>query len=184
MVSVKRSIHDRKGPFMIDKKINKNHTNLAEAQQGWYWPLRVLASHKYGQGQKAHTTVIQTNKFQGLFKDFLRTNYSFQGLKIYSINWRFWTSFWALYLLKLSMESFTIFTSSAMVDYIILCYFPKRHFAKWLGMTRNCIWGTEQKGIGNKETEIKHHSFTKMFLHSYKNLYVSALWVNKLQKCK
>ena len=51
-------------------------------------------------------------------------------------------------------------------------------------MTRNCIWGTEQKGIGNKETEIKHHSFTKMFLHSYKNLYVSALWVNKLQKCK
>ena len=36
MVSVKRSIHDRKGPFMIDKKINKNHTNLAEAQQGWY----------------------------------------------------------------------------------------------------------------------------------------------------
>ena len=132
----------------------------------------------------AHTTVIQTNKFQGLFKDFLRTNYSFQGLKICSINWRFLTSFWALYLLQLSMESFTIFTSSAMVDHIILCYFPKQHFVKWLGMTRSCIWGTEQKVIWNKETEIKHHSYTKTFLHSYKNLYVSASWVNKLQKCK
>ena len=28
-----------------------------------------------------------TNKFQGLFSDFLRTNYTLQGLKIDSINW-------------------------------------------------------------------------------------------------
>ena len=41
------------------------------------------------------------------------------------------------------MESFTIFTSSAMVDHIILCYFTQQHFAKWLGKTCNYIWGTE-----------------------------------------
>ena len=41
------------------------------------------------------------------------------------------------------MESFTILTSSAMVDHIILNYFPQQHFAKWLGLTCNCFWGTE-----------------------------------------
>ena len=41
------------------------------------------------------------------------------------------------------MESFTIFTSSAIVDHIISYYFPQQHFAKWLGMTCNCIWSTE-----------------------------------------
>ena len=41
------------------------------------------------------------------------------------------------------MESFTIFTSSAMVDHIILYYFPQQRFVKWLGMTCNFTWGTE-----------------------------------------
>ena len=41
------------------------------------------------------------------------------------------------------MESSTILTSSAMVDHIILNYFPQQHFAKWLGLTCNCFWGTE-----------------------------------------
>ena len=41
------------------------------------------------------------------------------------------------------MESFTMFTSSVIVDHIISYYFPQQHFAKWLGMTCNCIWSTE-----------------------------------------
>ena len=41
------------------------------------------------------------------------------------------------------MESFTIFTSSAIVDHIILYYFQQQDFAKWLGMACNCILGTE-----------------------------------------
>ena len=40
-------------------------------------------------------------------------------------------------------SSFTIFTSSTIVDHIMLYYFPQQDFAKWLGMTCNCIWGTE-----------------------------------------
>ena len=40
-------------------------------------------------------------------------------------------------------SSFTIFTSSTIVHYIMLYYFPQQDFAKWLGMTHNCIWGTE-----------------------------------------
>ena len=41
------------------------------------------------------------------------------------------------------MESFTIFTSSAMVEYIILYYFPQNALKKWLSIVCNCIWGTE-----------------------------------------
>ena len=41
------------------------------------------------------------------------------------------------------MESFTIFTSSAIVDHIILYYFPQQDFVKWLGMTCNYIWRKE-----------------------------------------
>ena len=36
-----------------------------------------------------------------------------------------------------------IFTSSAFIDQVILYYFLQQDFAKWLGMTCNCIWGTE-----------------------------------------
>ena len=38
------------------------------------------------------------------------------------------------------MESFKIFTSSAMVD---LYFLLQQDFAEWLGMTCNFIWGTE-----------------------------------------
>ena len=41
------------------------------------------------------------------------------------------------------MESFTIFTSSVIVDHIISYYFPQQPFAKSVGMTCNCIWSTE-----------------------------------------
>ena len=41
------------------------------------------------------------------------------------------------------MESFMSFASLAFVDHVILYYFPQQHFAKWLGMTCNYIWGTE-----------------------------------------
>ena len=55
------------------------------------------------------------------------------------------------------MESFTIFTSAAMVDHFILYYFPQQHFAKWLGMTCNCIWGTEIAfKIKKKKWDIAH----------------------------
>ena len=80
------------------------------------------------------------------FEDFsriFRGKLQFSRTRFYSIIRQSLTSFWTPYLLNHSMESFTIFTSSAMVDHFILCYFPQQHFAKWLGMTRNCIWGTE-----------------------------------------
>ena len=88
----------------------------------------------------------------------------FSRTTIYSINRQSLTSFWTPYLLNHSMESFTIFTSSAMVDHIILCYFTQQHFAKWLGMTCNCIWGTEIAfEIKKKKTEIKYCLCTKCF---------------------
>ena len=57
---------------------------------------------------------LQRNKIQGLFKEKLQ----FSRSKIYSINWHSLTPFWTRYWLKHSMESFTIFTSSAMVDHL------------------------------------------------------------------
>ena len=64
--------------------------------------------------------------FKGCFKDKLQ----FSRTKIYFTNRQPLTSFWKPYLLKHS-----ILTFSAMVDHIILFYFPQQHFAKWLGMT-------------------------------------------------
>ena len=61
------------------------------------------------------------------------------------------------------MESFTIFTSSVIVDHIISYYFPQQHFAKWLGMTCNCIWSTEIT-FEIKKTKIQYCLCTKMFL--------------------
>ena len=74
-------------------------------------------------------------------KDFSRI---FQGQRyIHFTNSTFFNPFWSPYWLKHVIESFTIFTSSAIIDHIILHYFPQHDFAKWLGMTWNCIWGTE-----------------------------------------
>ena len=51
------------------------------------------------------------------------------------------------------MEPFTIFTSSAMADHIILYYVPQQHFTK---INVNSHWVY-------KETEIEFCSCTKMF---------------------
>ena len=88
------------------------------------------------------------------------------------------TSFWTPYWLKHLMESFTIFTSSAMVviiSHIMLYYFPQQHyFAKWqqsLGMTcslryTNSIW--------NKETEIKINIVASGIYWPY--IFISLPW--------
>ena len=88
----------------------------------------------------------QTSKFQGLFRDLPKTNYSLQGLiLIYSMNRHsltapFWTSYWLNHI----MESCIIFTSSAMVDRITkYTTFHYNTYGKWLGLTYNCIRGTE-----------------------------------------
>ena len=57
---------------------------------------------------------LQRNKIQGRFKDKLQ----FSRSKMYSINCHSLTPFWTRYWLKHSMESFTIVTSSAMVDHL------------------------------------------------------------------
>ena len=56
------------------------------------------------------------------------------------------------------MESYTIFISSAMVDHIILYYFPQQRFGKWLGVTCNCIWGTETAFKIKKEKQNTAHA--------------------------
>ena len=74
---------------------------------------------------------LQTNKFEGLFKDKLQ----FSTTPFDSFN-----PLWSTYWLKHVMESFKIFTSSAMVD---LYFLLQQDFAEWLGMTCNFIWGME-----------------------------------------
>ena len=53
------------------------------------------------------------------------------------------------------MKSFTIFTSSAMVDHIIFYYFPQKRFGKWLGM--------------KSELQLRYCSCKKMFLGTVAN---------------
>ena len=76
----------------------------------------------------------------------------------------FFNPLWSPHCLKHVMESFTIFTSSAILDHIIWYYFLQQDFAKWLGVTCNCIWGTVIAFALNKDTETKYCSCTKMFL--------------------
>ena len=81
-----------------------------------------------------HTTSDKpiSRTFQGFFKDKLQ----FAGTKNYSTNQHSLTLFWTPYWLKHVMESFTILTSSAMVDHIILNYFPQQHFQNdWVWLT-------------------------------------------------
>ena len=48
-----------------------------------------------------------------------------------------------------------------MFDHIILYYCPQQRFGKWLGMTCNCIWGTETAfKIKKQNQEIKYFSRT------------------------
>ena len=117
-----------------------------------------------GPQTKARFVQFQTNKFQGLFKDFSRTNYSFQGQRYINFNKStFFNPLWSPYCLKYIMQLFTLFTSSAIIDHIF--YFTLLSATRLCKMTgydlqlhlryRNSIW--------NKETEIKYCSCTKIF---------------------
>ena len=90
-----------------------------------------------------------TNKFQGLFKDFLRTNYSFHGLKIYSINWHnpLLNTLLAKTHHRDICDVIPHASTSAIVDHIIIfILLSATTFSKWLDqvwLTCNYIWGTE-----------------------------------------
>ena len=66
-----------------------------------------------------------TNKFQGLFSHFLRTNYTLHGLKIYSINWHnpLLNTLLAKTHHRVICDVIPHASTSAMVDHIILYYF-------------------------------------------------------------
>ena len=88
-----------------------------------------------------------THKFQGLFKDFLRTNYSFHGLKIYSINWHnpLLNTLLAKTHHGVICNVIPHASTSAMVDDIILYYFLRQHFSKWLDQLWLAITSEVQK---------------------------------------
>ena len=94
--------------------------------------------------------------FPGFFKEKLQ----FSRTKIlYSINRHSLTPFWTPHSLKHAMQSFTIFTSSAMADHInILFYFPQQHFGNdWV--TYNCTWYCScTKMFNEKEVNFKDFS--------------------------
>ena len=71
-----------------------------------------------------------TNKFQGLFRDLLRTNDSLQGLKIYSINWHnpLLNTLMAKTHHRVICDVIPHASASAIVDHIILYYFLQQHF--------------------------------------------------------
>ena len=62
------------------------------------------------------------------------------------------------------MESFAIFISSAIVDHIILYNSTKQRFVKCLGMTCNCIWGTETAFKIKKQKKI-------LLMHKIQNVF-------------
>ena len=103
---------------------------------------------------------LSTNKFQGLQSRIFPGQITV--LKDYHL---FNKS--ANYRLKHVMESFTIFTSSAKVDHIILYYFQQQRFGKWLAMTYNCIWSTEK--AFKKKKQVRYCSYTNMFLDKVVN---------------
>ena len=67
------------------------------------------------------------------------------------------------YWLRHVMESFTIFTSSAKVDLVILYYFQQQRFGKWLAMTCNCIWSTEKAFKIKKQRSDTVHTQKNVF---------------------
>ena len=99
---------------------------------------------------------------QGFFKDKLQ----FSRTKIYLIN-RHSLPPLIILLAKHVLESFTIFTTSVILITLFLLYhFPQQDFAKWLGMTCNCIWGTE---IAFETKKQKYN-----IVHSQKCFYVTG----------
>ena len=123
-------------PGWVCQSVNLYEKKLAQLgvptiTKGWHdWPCH-------------HSWFVQLkkNKLLSPFKDFSRTNWVFKHKDLLKKS-AFFSPSWTPYRLKHVMESLTIFTSSAIVDHIIIYYFPEQHFAKWLGMTCNCIWGT------------------------------------------
>ena len=131
---------------------------------------RLVACEFHGSDWTSDKQISRT--FQGSFKDKLQ----FSRTKIYLIGILLPNPTLLITLLRLKhvLESFTIFTSSAIVAHTFLNYFPQQDFAKWLGISatrlrkmtgydlqlhlryRNSIW--------NKGTEIKYCSCTKIFL--------------------
>ena len=90
-----------------------------------------------------------TNKFQGLFSHFLRTNYTLHGLKIYSINWHnpLLNTLLAKTHHRDIWDVIPHASTSAIVDHIIIfILLSATTFSKWLDqvwLTCNYIWGTE-----------------------------------------
>ena len=102
---------------------------------------------------------LQRDKIQGRFKDKLQ----FSRSKICSINWHSLTPFWTRYWLKHSMESFTIFTSSAMVDHLSHCCTTFRNNTTLQNVNSHwvwlAVWDTEIALEIKKEREIKYWCF-------------------------
>ena len=88
-----------------------------------------------------------TNKFQGLFSHFLRTNYTLHGLKIYSINWHnpLLNTLLAKTHHRVICDVITQASTLAIVDHIILYYFLKQHFSTWLDQVWLAITSEVQK---------------------------------------
>ena len=88
-----------------------------------------------------------TNKFQGLFRDLLRTNDSLQGLKIYSINWH--NPLLNTLMAKTHQSHLRCYTSCICFSHSWSYHFillSATTFSKWLNqvwLTCNYIWGTE-----------------------------------------
>ena len=101
----------------------------------WYWE----DTHSIMVGTISDKQISRT--FQGFAQDKLqssRTN--IYSMNRHSLTAPFWTSYWLNHI----MESCIIFTSSAMVDRITkYTTFHYNTYGKWLGLTYNCIWGTE-----------------------------------------
>ena len=97
---------------------------------------------------------LQTNKFEGLFKDKLQ----FSTTPFDSFN-----PLWSTYWLKHVMESFKIFTSSAMVDHLLIFILPSA--TRLCRMTGYDLQFHLRYGntIWNRETEIKYRSCKKRF---------------------
>ena len=68
--------------------------------------------------QNARDTQMTSRKFQGIFEDFSRKITVFKDENLFN-NSPYLTPFWTRQWQKLVMESFTILTSSAMVDNIL-----------------------------------------------------------------
>ena len=99
------------------------------------------------------------------FQGFLNEKLQFSSTMIYSINLHilsvtpFWTPYWLQHVAWSHLQ--VLLLHAAMFDHIILNYCPQQRFGKWLGMTCNCIWGTETAfKIKKQNQEIKYFSRT------------------------